>query len=245
MVSSAPLGRWISVASSADGNKLVAVQPFGICISKDSGVTWTTTNVPGYTASIACSASGSLLLVGGADPFHPPFGGCLLVSTNYGSVWNPCNASTVARGSVACSADGRTLIGAGGPPPSPMGVTVDVIRTSRDSGTRWTIANAPTLSWTSVASSADGAKLVAAVSGGGIWIFQSTPSPSLNITSSGGNGVVSWLVPSTSFVLQQNSDLSTTNWTDVPNMAALNLTNLQHQITALPLVGARFYRLKH
>lgn len=176
-VSSAPLGRWISVASSAEGNKLVAAQPFGICTSIDSGATWSTTSAPGYTASVACSAAGSLLFLGGADPFHFPYGSCLTVSTNCGKEWNSCNASTVARGSVACSADGRTLIGAGGPPTSPIGLMIDVIQTSSDSGATWTVADAPAQSWTGVASSADGGMQVAVACGGGIWMFQSATHP--------------------------------------------------------------------
>ena len=244
VVSSAPLGRWIAVASSADGNKLVAVQPFEICTSKDSGATWATTNAPGYTASIACSSAGSLLLLGGADPFHMPYGGCLLVSTNCGMNWEGCNAGTVGRGSVACSADGRTLIGAGGPPTSPLGTRIDVVQTSTNSGVTWARADAPAMSWTSVASSADGGKLVAVVGGGGIWTFQSMPAPKLNITCSGSNVVISWIVPSIAFALQQNSDSNTTNWTDTTNTPTLNVTNLQNQVVVPLPTSTRFYRLK-
>jgi hypothetical protein len=50
-------------------------------------------------------------------------------------------------------------------------------------------------------------------------------------------------VPSADFVLQQNSDLTTTNWTDVVIPPALNLTNLQYQLT-VPLTGSQqYYRL--
>jgi len=54
----------------------------------------------------------------------------------------------------------------------------------------------------------------------------------------------SWLIPSTNFVLQQNLDLTATNWTDITNTHVLNLTNLQNQIF-LPLPASNsFYRLK-
>ena len=44
-------------------------------------------------------------------------------------------------------------------------------------------------------------------------------------------------------VLQQNSDLTTTNWADVTNLPTLNLTNLKNQVI-LPLSGGgRYYRL--
>jgi len=242
MVSSAPTGRWISVASSSDGNKLFAVQPFGICTSSDSGGTWAVTNVAGYTASVACSAAGSTLLLGCADPFHMPYGGCLLVSTNGGLNWETCNAGTTGRGSVACSADGRTLIGAGGP--STRGASVDVIQTSTDLGVTWTAADAPPMSWTSVASSADGSKLVAVHVGGGIWTAQSMPSPKLNIDRYGSSLVISWIVPSMHFALQQNSESNTTNWTDVPATPTLNYMHLQHEVSVPTSSAYRFYRLK-
>jgi len=51
-------------------------------------------------------------------------------------------------------------------------------------------------------------------------------------------------VPSANFVLQQNTDLSMTNWTDVTNAPVLNLTNLQNQVTQPVPDGNSFYRLK-
>jgi hypothetical protein len=52
-------------------------------------------------------------------------------------------------------------------------------------------------------------------------------------------------VPSTSFVLQENSDLTTTNWTTVTTPPTLNLTNLQNQVMVPVPTGNRFYRLNH
>jgi len=43
-------------------------------------------------------------------------------------------------------------------------------------------------------------------------------------------------------VLQQSSDL--TSWADVTNPPALNLTNLQNQVTLPPSNRTGFYRLK-
>jgi hypothetical protein len=120
------------------------------------------------------------------------------------------------------------------------------IYTSTDFGATWMTNNALN-AWRCVASSADGCKLVA---GGGVYfggpidISYSTPSPQLNLAPSGINLTVSWIVPSTNFVLQQNVDLTTTNWTDVTNPPMLNLTNLQNEVT-FPLTGSNaFYRLK-
>ena len=98
--------------------------------------------------------------------------------------------------------------------------------------------------WRGIASSADGAKLVAADgSPGGIWSLQATPAPQLKLAPSGGQLTASWVVPSTNFVLQQNLDLTTTNWTNVANQPALNLTNLQYQVSLSPSNGNGFYRL--
>jgi hypothetical protein len=55
---------------------------------------------------------------------------------------------------------------------------------------------------------------------------------------------LSWLVPSTRFVLQQNSDLSSTNWVDVPTPPTLDYTNLHQRVTLTPSLGSSFYRLK-
>ena len=102
--------------------------------------------------------------------------------------------------------------------------------------------------WISVASSADGGKLVAvAENDGGIYTAQSTsPStstPQLNLTPSGSNLAFSWLVPSMNFVLQQNLDLTTTNWVTLTNTPTLNCTNLQDELTLSPTNGSGFFRL--
>ena len=78
-----------------------------------------------------------------------------------------------------------------------------------------------------------------------IYTSQSTPAPLLTSTLSGGNAVLSWIVPSMDFALQQSSDLSTTHWTDVPTAPTLDLTNLQNQMSVSLVVSNRFYRLKH
>jgi hypothetical protein len=44
--------------------------------------------------------------------------------------------------------------------------------------------------------------------------------------------------------LLQNSDLNTTNWTDVPITSTLNFTNLNYEVTVSPTNSQCFYRLK-
>jgi hypothetical protein len=100
----------------------------------------------------------------------------------------------------------------------------------------------PAQYWDSVACSADGRKLVAAARSGGIWISQTTPAPQMNLTPANGNFTLSWIVPSTNFVLQQSPDLG--SWTDVTNTPVLNLTNLQNEVVLSSPGSNVFYRLK-
>jgi hypothetical protein len=92
--------------------------------------------------------------------------------------------------------------------------------------------------------SADGGKLVAAAKDGGIYTLQTTANPSLSITASGGNAVICWTIPSMSFGLQENSNLTGTNWTQVGTIPSLNVTNFHNQVI-VPITGnSAFYRLK-
>jgi len=65
----------------------------------------------------------------------------------------------------------------------------------------------------------------------------------LNITPVNNNLVLSWLLPSTDFVLQENLDLTTTNWVTLTNSPALNFNNLQNQVMLSPSHNSGFYRL--
>jgi hypothetical protein len=69
-------------------------------------------------------------------------------------------------------------------------------------------------------------------------------APGLNIAPANTNLAVSWIVPSTNFRLQQNLDLTTTNWMDVTNAPVLNLTNLHNEVILSPAGSSGFYRLK-
>ena len=79
---------------------------------------------------------------------------------------------------------------------------------------------------------------------GPIYTSHTMPSPVLNLAAFGGNLMLSWLIPSKNLGLQQNSDLTTTNWTDVTNLPVLNLTNLQNQVVLPPPDGTSFFRLE-
>jgi hypothetical protein len=244
----APAANWTSVASSADGTKLVAaatINPLGgglIYASTNSGLTWTLTGAPtnNHWTAVASSADGSKLVAASQFEISKNYGG-VYTSTNFGMTWTSNNVPAAAWASVASSADGTKLVAVGGG-----------IYTSTNSGTTWVSNNVPSYNWCSVASSADGGTLVAAIfdhefglgrlDPGYIYTSQTTPALSINLTPVNGNLTLAWLVPSTNFVLQQSSDLS--SWTNVTNAPALNLTNLQDEVVLSPTNSSGFYRLK-
>jgi photosystem II stability/assembly factor-like uncharacterized protein len=242
----APNNWWFSVVSSADGTKLVVQAPNSIYRSTNSGVTWMQITPPpisweGGSSSqvIASSADGTRLVAA----FNSTFGlVCpIFISTNSGATWAATSAPSNNWTCVASSADGTKLVAVAVPSSGNIGP----IYTSTNSGATWTSNTVPNQEWTFVACSADGNKMVA-VSGryilGLIYTLCSTPAPSMNIMPSRGDLTLSWLVPSTNFVMQQSSDLG--SWTDVSNSPALNLTNLQDEVTLPMPAGSGFYRLK-
>jgi hypothetical protein len=243
MAANAPSASWWGIAASADGSKLAAayVAPFPgmIYTSTDSGTTWAPNNVTDGWTSIASSADGNNLVAASSLRIY--------TSTDSGASWTSNNVIVGHWWSVASSADGSKLVAAGGGPPgngNGINPTYGPIFSSTNFGNTWVSNSAPFTNWWSVASSADGSKLAAVVDGGGIWVSQTTPSPILNIAPFSSNVALSWLAPSTNFVLQQNSDLTTANWVTLTNTPVLNLTNLQDEIILSPPADNGFFRLK-
>jgi len=161
----APSNFWASVASSADGTKLVAAVGGGalggIYVTTNSGITWMLTSAPVLNwASVACSADGSKFVA--AD--HLEYGiapGSLYTSTNGGATWTAGILGSGFWRSVAASADGIELVAVASITTS-RGGPRGLISSSTDSGATWTQASVPDINWFSVASSAGGTKLVAA-----------------------------------------------------------------------------------
>ena len=242
----APTNNWVSVACSADGTKLVAAamdaqaQCGFIYTSTNSGLTWALTGAPTNNAwsTVASSADGTKLVAASWYAYvSNHIYGCVYTSTNSGLTWTSNNVADAQWESVASSADGSTLVAASVGPNN-------LICTSTNSGTTWVSNSIPNGGTSSVASSADGSKLVAAGFFGGIYTFQTTPKPQLSLETSDGIIKLSWLVPSTNFVMQQNLDLTSSNWTEVTNTPVLDLTNLQ-EVAMLPVsADSGFYRLK-
>jgi hypothetical protein len=247
----APFYAWNAVASSADGTKVAAVASFDesglfgpIYTSIDCGATWMPTTAPAdFWQSIASSADGTKLVAASGNNWGSGvWGGAVYISPDSGTTWMQTSAPTHDWVSVASSADGTKLAAAS---------SIGPIYTSSDSGATWTWADPPAEPWQAIASSADGSGLLAVASEGPICTLQlpipplpPSPSPRLSVSRPGGSLGISWLVPSSSFVLQQNPDLRSTDWTDVPTPPALNFTNLHYEMTVSPSLVSRFYRLK-
>lgn len=191
---SGPSQTWASVASSADGNRLIAGAATingRLYTSTDAGLNWTARESNRSWRSVASSADGMKLI---AAPDQDQ----LYTSDDGGVTWIP-RESTRDWLSVASSSDGTRLVAV--PSSGQIYVSSDsgatwspretvrnwssvasssdglrlvatningLIYTSGDAGATWT-ARASVRTWLSVASSSDGSKLVAAAHNGHIY----------------------------------------------------------------------------
>jgi hypothetical protein len=83
---------------------------------------------------------------------------------------------------------------------------------------------------------------------GGFWsdleAVPEPPAPGLTIEQVSPSSVlVFWPAPSNGFVLQQNTNLITTNWVAVTNLPVV--VNGEKQVTVSPLVGNCYFRLNY
>jgi hypothetical protein len=144
-----------SIAGSADGSKLVAINDAsGAYTSTNTGATWLApTPPPSSGHGVASSADGTKL-------FAVVNGGVIYGSVNYGASWQSIKTGSASWYAIGSSADGTKLaavIFGGG------------IWISNSSG--WSQSSAPTpKNWTSIASSADGSVLIAAASGDDVYV---------------------------------------------------------------------------
>jgi hypothetical protein len=187
-----PARNWRSIASSADGSKLVAAvyndvldaqQP--IYLSTDFGVTWTPS--PAWPAGqpdthsfyrVASSQDGTKLAA--AERF-----GKIYTSSDSGLTWT---ARTPDGGfnSLAISSDGNTVVAVQPLSSDPLGGQIYI---STDAGATWALRQQAS-SWRGVALSADGNRIVAAVNNGNIYTSTSnrtTPGTAGGITGGPNN----------------------------------------------------------
>jgi hypothetical protein len=182
-----PSRNWRSIASSADGSKLVAAvyndaldaQP-PIYLSSDFGVTWAPS--PAWPVGqpdthsfyrVASSQDGTKLAA--AERF-----GKIYTSSDSGLSWT---ARTPDGGfnSIAMSSDGNTVVAVQPVSSDPLGGQIHI---STDGGATWALRQ-KAKSWRSAALSADGNRIVAAVNNGGIYTSTSnrtTPGTAGGIT---------------------------------------------------------------
>jgi len=237
----------MTVFSSADGGRLSAMfgiySPCTFWTTTNSGVTWVQYSLPGLGYNwdgFASSADGNKWIAVGYYNNGPTPAIC--ISTNAGVSWNARTVSLSGEhsfGSVASSADGTKLA-----------VSGKGIYSSTNSGATWMQTAAPNTNWNYITSSSDGGKLAATVdvsfaiptASGGIWTSQTTQSPQLNITPTNDSFKLSWLIPSTNFVMRQSSDLQI--WADVTNQPVLNPATLHDEVILSPPGSSVFYQLK-
>jgi photosystem II stability/assembly factor-like uncharacterized protein len=235
LVSSCADGNTLAVVSQGSDGPEVLTTPASIQEAGNQVVYFAN---GGRCTSITISADGTRIAANINYPQPPAYtnwAGILYSASNSGAFAVTNNTTVSNWTSVASSADGSRLVAvsSGG-----------AIYTSAEAGATWASANAPKVPWAGVASSADGCKLVAVANGGGIYTWQTTPTPTLSITTRSGALLISWVIPSMRFILQQNSSLTSTNWTDLIAPVALNLTNLQEQVSIPAPTAPMFYRLK-
>ena len=231
----APLDTWTSVACSADGNKIVAVSQDGrIETSMNFGLNWATNDsfAPRMLqwASVASSASGDHL-VAAAIAESAAFG-AVYTSSDSGVSWTSNNVPRAEWWSVASSADGEKLVA--------DYQNGTYIYTSGDGGFTWSSNSIPGISTWTCASSADGGALAVGAASG-IWTYRTNSPPHLTVKPSGGNLDLSWIIPSTNFVLQQSLNLA--SWQTLTNAPMLNFTNLEDEVFLVPSNHSAFFRL--
>ena len=166
-LSGAAQGKWVSIASSANGQKLVAaVSNGGISTSTDGGNTWNATSATSLSwRCVASSADGNRLVAVVNN-------GGIYTSTNAGTTWTAQTTGLPATAlwvSVASSADGTKLVAV---------ASSGLVYTSPNSGLNWSqqTSGLPAGAWTSVASSADGTKLAVVASSGIVYLSANSGS---------------------------------------------------------------------
>ncbi len=149
----APAKTWSSVASSADGVKLVAVASGEkVHVSTNSGANWSAVASTNDWESVASSADGTKLAA-------VAYNGLIYTTTDSGTNWTARGSVNRYWTSIASSADGSKL------------AATEVngqIYTSDDGGATWT-ARESARAWSSIAMSADGKLLLAGVLGGKLY----------------------------------------------------------------------------
>ncbi|HXB59264.1 MAG TPA: sialidase family protein [Candidatus Acidoferrales bacterium] len=250
---------WSSVASSADGTRLVAAAessdvnstflPGPIYTSTNSGATWTLSGAPSNVwYSVACSADGTRLVAAAyAGPSQVGGTGFIYTSADAGVTWTNVSPSTNYWLSVASSASGSNLIAVSLFDQSPE--NPGVIWRSTNAGANWS-EDPFTGYFNSAASSADGTKLaVTAIAQYQIYTLgepgATAPAvlPALSLTPAGNQLSLTWGVSNAAgFRLFSTPNLAPpATWSLVTNLPTLGTNQIQVQLS--PSSPDQFFRL--
>lgn len=191
---------WNSVTSSADGTKLAALASGRIYTSADSGATWGLTSAPPWNWSTIASSSDGMKL---AADFC--CAGYVYTSSDAGGTWAEQPASIADWGLIVSSGDGTQLAGLGCPI---VECPTHTILFSGDSGVDWVTIDDSDNPWNCLVLAANGDLVIAAVSGGGIYVWQPitpiiTTQPQNQTVPSGTNIMLNVSVASTTLVTYQ------------------------------------------
>ena len=175
---------WYSVASSADGVKLVAAYrnynnskgafEGAIYTSQDSGATWQESTSAGlhYWYSVSSSADGTKLVAVSRDYNSTSrlYQGAIYTSQDAGATWQQHTGAGLRSWVDAAVSDDGTKIAAAVGRGSENGASNGYIYTSQDAGVTWQERTTPGVqAWTAITLSADGSRLAATASQGAIY----------------------------------------------------------------------------
>jgi len=155
-LTSAPSAGWSSVASSADGTRLVAASYGGqIFVSTNAGSSWVPVGAPSTWASTASSAEGGAVIATGWGATQS-----LYISIDSGTTWMPVVTNGAFWGAIASSANETRIVA----------ISYDTfsggICTFTNAGAFWAPAYASDINQLrSVACSADGSHMAAVARG--------------------------------------------------------------------------------
>jgi hypothetical protein len=220
---------------------LAVAQPtWGVYTSTNSGAAWTfsasglPTGGSGNWTCIASSADGTRLFVG-AGPF-----GDIYYSTNSGATWIQSSATGNSWASLTCSSNGMHVSAI-----ALNGLSPGFEYVSTDGGVNWGYVG--TIPWWYYASSADGNSFVATdrshIYTRSPFDGDTPPATSLGMNLLGNYPTMSWPAANGgNFALQQSSNLSAPNWTNVFWPVVISGTN--YQITTPSSDASGFFRLR-
>lgn len=194
---SSPQRLWSSIASSADGQKLAAVNLSSeslsghVWLSSDAGKTWRFRGPGADWLRIASSADGNTLVAttGVDGPYDTPGAG-IYISNDSGETWTNRNPAASNKWfSVSCSDDGLKMAAIGQTSP----YTAFSVWLSGDGGTSWAQTGLSAANyWKDVEISGDGAKLIVVsnldnngVDDGSIWTSDDFGATWIERTSAG------------------------------------------------------------